>query len=61
MNGRHRTALGVRGTAKCPGFAGHRLLDLDAQNVSGAPVAGGVALVRGVLDSGNGDSGTRTR
>lgn len=58
MNGRHRTALGVRGTTECSGRAGHRLLDLDAQDVSGDEVAGGVALVCGVLDTGHGDSGT---
>jgi len=36
-------------------------MDLDAQDVSGDEVAGGVALVCGVLDTGHGDSGTRTR
>lgn len=58
MNGRHRTASDVRGSAEYPGFAGHRAMDLDAQGVPGDEVAGGVALVCSVLDTGHGDSGT---
>lgn len=61
MNGRHRPALGVRGNAECSGFAGHRAMDMDAQGLLRDEMAGGVALVCGVLDTGHGDSGTRTR